>query len=181
MIGEMSKCSELHNKIVRLGWQVTSAPFVSFWEKHLQYQSRMEELASEDVADFYKKSLVPAGSINAEDPYQNFFYYVENLATPWNVSNEYQMRTLNGEDDGKRPRFILFYMATSVSGSSQGGIMYDQSQGSPSFEFANPAQSRSTDWPSIGASRPVLDRPVLDGLAASLHDTHDLPRVDNFR
>jgi hypothetical protein len=141
----------------------------------------MEGFASEDVADFYKKALVPAGSINAEDPYQNFFYYIQSLATPWNVPNEYQLRNMSGKDDGEGTRFILFYMATSVAGSSQGGIMYDQPQGWPSLELANSAQSRPTDWPSIGTSRPVLGRPVLNGLAASLYDTHDLPRVDNFR
>jgi hypothetical protein len=78
----------------------------------------------DDVVNFYKKVLVPAGSISAEDPYQNFFYYVEKLARPWDGFSGHQMCGLIDEGKGQRTRYILFYMATKIVGSQQGGIMY---------------------------------------------------------
>lgn len=130
MATELVLSAELHNEIVRLGWHVTSAPFIPFWEKYSQQQAEIEELVGEDLVAFYKKALVPAEIIHAEDSYQNFFYYLQGLAQPWDRHDF--AGTLLGELDCKenkaRDRYIVLYEATTAFGGQQGGIMYRPSR-----------------------------------------------------
>lgn len=118
----ISECAELHNRIVRLGWHVTSEPFVPFWERYSQYQEEMANLLSDDVVKFYKQALVPAGRVRAEDQYQNFFYYLQGLALPWEAKG-YRAESPNLSVVGKSTRFVLLYLATKPFDGQQGGIV----------------------------------------------------------
>lgn len=110
----------LHNELVRLGRHVTSAPFVTYWAKYSQHQAEMRSVLREDVVNFYKQALVPAEDPSAEDPYQNFFYYLHRLARP---RREHENRRLNDRVSHEAARFVLFYIATDVFSGQQGGLM----------------------------------------------------------
>lgn len=121
------RCAELHNKILRIGWEGSGhdfeeATFRTWWDIHGE-QSDDEDITQRlvpEIVQFLKMALeVDAELIQEDSQYQNFFYYLHGLAVPKSMLSEEFLPFSDGLDEDP-PQYILLYHATNLRSHSCG-------------------------------------------------------------
>ncbi|CAK3879677.1 Hypothetical predicted protein [Lecanosticta acicola] len=126
---EYERCADLHNQIIRRGWEATGQdwsdyPSATFWDAHPERHDALSQLAHPKVVQFWQRAL-DSGQAEHDAPYQYFLYHVYGLAFPDEFRDMMEIMNVDAEAED---RFILLYNAASLE-SHPAGITLDQETG----------------------------------------------------